>query len=139
MKPTLLLGICVYLSACGGSQASHAFQFQTSSITPAAVGKVATVAGPNGNTRLTVDVQHLAPPDRVSPGARVYVVWATELGGGATASNLGALRVDDALNGRLESVTPLHSFDLHITAEETPTVEKPTTVSVLSVRVTPKR
>ena len=106
---------------------------------PGRDGEVKTSAGPNGNTKLTVDVKHLAPPDRVSAGARVYVVWATELGAGAVANNLGALRVDAGLSGRLESVTPLRSFDLDITAEETPTVATPSAVSVLSVRITPRQ
>jgi hypothetical protein len=134
----LLIGVCLLLSACGARQPREPFRFDASAITPAAMGEVATSAGPNGNTKLTVDVKHLAPPDRVSPGARVYVVWATELGTGAVANNLGALRVDAGLNGRLESLTPLRSFDLDITAEETPTVATPSAVSVLSVRITPR-
>lgn len=133
----LFLCVCLSLAACGAKQ-SEPFRFGPSPVTPAAMGEVATSSGPNGNTKLTVDVRHLAPPDRISPGARVYVVWATDLRTGAVATNLGALRVDEALSGRLESVTPLRTFDLEITAEETPTVATPSAASVLKVRITPR-
>jgi hypothetical protein len=72
----------------------------------------------------------------VTAGARVYVVWATELQTGSPTRNLGALRVEDNLNGKLETLTPLRNFDVLITAEPQATVDVPG-APVLRVRVTP--
>jgi hypothetical protein len=135
----LSLALSLGLVACGSSAPpARSFPFEPSSVTPAAMGEVATTIEPNGNTKLTVNVQHLAPPDRVTPGATVYVVWVAPPEEGATATNLGALRVDADLRGKLEAVTPLRGFDLKITAEETPTVDEPHGTPVLSVRVPPR-
>lgn len=125
------------LMACGGA-GPKPFVFEPSSVTPAASGQVATATGPNGNTKLSVKVAHLAPPDRVAPGATVYVVWVTELEEGSAARSLGALQVDANLSGALESTTPLRSFDLSITAEATATVAGPSTSPVLKVRIIPQ-
>ncbi|HWU86016.1 MAG TPA: hypothetical protein VN253_02025 [Kofleriaceae bacterium] len=123
------------LAACSRTRPPKPFPFELSSITPAATGEVAVTAGPNGNTKLAIEVKHLAPPARVKQGAMVYVVWATELASQATAQNLGALRVDANLEGKLTTVTPLHNFDLHITPEPSPTVEVPSGPVVLKVRI----
>jgi hypothetical protein len=135
---TLLLGLGLVLAACGGKSRTASFPFEASSVTPAAMGEVVTGTDANGNTRVSVDVQHLAPADRVAPGATVYVVWVTDVAAGATAHNLGALRVDKDLRGKLEAATPLRTFDLTITAEPSPGGEAPSGLPVLKVRVTPR-
>jgi hypothetical protein len=135
---TSLVGLCAFgLLACGGS-APKPFRFGPSSTTPAAIGEVATAVGPNGNTKLTISVKHLAPPERVAPGATVYVVWASELERGSTPHNLGALRVDADLNGQLESTTPMRSFDVAITPEPTANVSSPGDTAVLTTRIVPR-
>lgn len=133
-----LLGLGLGLAACGSKPQTTSFPFEASSVTPAATGEVVTRSDDNGNTRLTVDVQHLAPPDRVAPGATVYVVWGTDVAAGSTARNLGALRVDKDLRGKLEATTPLRTFDLMITAEASPGIEAPSGPPVLKVRITPR-
>ena len=115
MRASAIFWGLLAFAACG-STAPKPYSFERSSITPAAVGEVAATAGPNGNTQLAITVRHLAPPANVTPGATVYVVWATELGAEPAPRNLGALRVDNNLNGRLETLTPLRSFDITITA-----------------------
>jgi hypothetical protein len=124
------------LTACGTR--SVRFPFEASSITPAATGEVVATPDRNGNTRLKIDVENLAPPDRVMPGATVYVVWATGLYPGAIPRNLGALRVDKDLRGTLQSATPLQSFDLTITAEELARAAEPGGTEVLHVRISPR-
>ena len=134
----LLLSLGFVLAACGGKPRTASFPFEASSVTPAAMGNVVTATDANGNTQLTIDVQHLAPADRVAPGATAYVVWATDVAAGSTAQNLGALRVDKDLRGKLEATTPLRTFDLAITAELSPGVNAPSGAPVLKVRVTPR-
>ena len=101
--------------------------------TPAAQGTVVAEAAENGNTRLTVEVKHLAPPERVAPGAKVYVVWAQPQGSGP--QNVGALRVGGDLTGRLVTITPFASFQVLVTAEEFPTATAPRGPTVLSAMV----
>lgn len=114
------------------------FVFGVSSVTPAATGSVRATVGANGNTVLKIAVQHLSPPDRVVPGATVYVVWARQLDSDSPPTSLGALRVDDQLAGRLDSLTVFRAFDLSITAEPMATVAQPTGKIVLDTRITPQ-
>ena len=131
------LGLFLGLAACGGH--ARPFALEASQAVPGAAGEVTTSTGPNGNTEVKIAVKHLAPPERVAAGATVYVVWASDVAAPATAHNLGALRVDSDLRGKLETVTPLRSFALQITPEASPTVEAPMNPPVLQVRVTPER
>jgi hypothetical protein len=101
---------------------------------PGAQGSVTTSSADNNNTAIVVDVKHLASPERVRPGATTYVVWARATGRD-TYQNLGGLRVDSDLHGVLRTVTSLRSFDVIVTAEESPTVTIPTNKRVLSATI----
>ena len=98
---------------------------------PAAQGKVSLHRTKNGNVEIKLFVKHLAPPGRITPGATVFVVWARGLAQWAEAQNLGALKVDKNLNGKLRAVTAMPSFDLFITCEQTQTVTRPATPELL--------
>jgi hypothetical protein len=104
-----------------------------SSEIPAAQGKVRLSRTKNGNVEIKLSVKHLAPPGRITPGADVFVVWARGLAPGAEAQNLGALKVDKNLNGKITAATAMSSFDLFITCEQTQTATVPATLELLSV------
>lgn len=116
----MLLGAAtLFLAACAGPHA-----LTTSPAIPAAKGEIKVDdAGPN--TSIRVEVEHLAAPERVQPGATTYVVWAQQIGTGAQPQSLGALALNPDLTGRLETVTALRNFELYITAEPAPTVTAP--------------
>lgn len=103
--------------------------------TTAAQGQVTAKAGPNNNTQLEVRVKHLASPQKVMPGATVYVVWVRGTNESDRPQNVGALRLDSDLQGSLDTTTPLRSFDLLITAESGPTVVEPVSGTVLIGRI----
>lgn len=134
MKPRLVhsLALALVLGACGGG-GSRTLSLVNSPQTPAAQGTVTARFDENGNTRLALEVKHLAPPERVWPSARVSVVWVQAPDG--TVHNVGALKVGDNLTGRLETVTPLQDFDLFVTVEELPAVTYPKGPRVLSALV----
>lgn len=92
----------------------------------------------NGNTKIDLVVEHLAAPGRVNPHATVYVVWASGNEAGAQPQNLGALKVDDNLEGSISAVTPLRSFDLYITAEPSQMSTTPTGKTLLYTTVAMK-
>lgn len=118
----------------GCSSDSHV-RLQGGSQVPAAQGDIKLSTGPNANTRIELSVQHLAPPDRVAAGAMVYVVWARPFQQGAMPQNLGALQVNDKLEGTLATVTPLRNFELLITAEQAATVQQPSGSPILSAPI----
>lgn len=97
---------------------------------PAAQSSVKYSATKNDNTRIVLTVKHLAQPEKLIPPASVYVVWTRDTRDGST-QNIGALKVDKDLNGELDAETPLHSFDLFITAEASGQVQQSTGPSLL--------
>lgn len=121
------------LLALGGC-ATARVPLGSSSDIPAAEGTVMTSMTKNNNTAVDVRVKHLAPPNKVEPGATTYVVWARPEGTGEVL-NLGALKVDDNLTGQLKTVTPYTGFELFITAEPTAQASSPQGDELLSAVV----
>lgn len=127
----LLLVSTLAVSGCGSSK----LMLQRSERIPAAGGTVRVTKGPNDNTRLDIRVDHLAPPERLQPGATLFVVWARPLDSGSPAQNLGALVLDGDLKGKLETVTSWRDFDLLITAESTAVGDRPTSEALLTAQI----
>lgn len=134
MKSLLRSGIAVLGLASCYSQPKPFVRMAGSSDVPAAEGKVTATAGDNMNTNLEVNVDHLAPPERVRQGATTYVVWARARGAN-DYQNVGALLVDNNLHGHLKTVTALQDFDVMITVEQSPTVQEPSSKRVLSAQI----
>jgi hypothetical protein len=133
----------VYLSACSqlhlGSKPPTA-ALQASPKVPAAEGTVSVQDGDNGNYKVALNVKHMAPPDKVATGASSYVVWLRPLASdnqnqAQTAQNMGALTVNNDLEGNLTTVTPYRQFDLFVTAEPAPNSTAPTGEQLLSTTV----
>ncbi len=100
----------------------------------AAQGLIKASPTANDNTSLDITVQHLAQPNRVESGATTYVVWVRPQGS-EMAQNLGALKVDGNLSGRLKTITPYENFEVFITAEPTAAVSRPRGDQLLSAVV----
>jgi hypothetical protein len=98
---------------------------------PAAEGKAQLHKNKNGNVQIKLTIKHLAPPERIIPGANVFMVWVRGLAPDAQAQNLGALRVDKNLNAKMTAITALPSFDLFITCEPSQTATVPGTPELL--------
>jgi hypothetical protein len=132
---TFVLSVAVAASLAACATSSGRTPLINAPNTPAAEGTIATSAEQNGNLQLEVSVKHVAPPERVSPGATAFVVWVQPRGG--PPQNVGALQVDKDLNGHLRATTPFWSFDVFVTAEALPTVTAPTGPRTLSGSVAP--
>ena len=104
-----------------------------SSSSPAAQGTVKTSVADNGNTALSVRVKHLAPPSRMASDATVYVVWIQP--GEAAIQNVGAMSLNDDLEGRLDTVTPHHRFTVSVTPEPGAQGAQPTNAAVFTSSV----
>jgi hypothetical protein len=123
----LLLLLLSATATCAGTL----YTLGSSTEIPAAQGDVRLRHTRNGNTEIKLDVKHLAPPGRITPGADVFVVWVRGLAKGSEAQNLGALRVDKNLNAKMTAATPLQSFDLFITCETSQTATYPALMELL--------
>ena len=133
----LLLCLLLTGSAATG-RAAGTLMLGSSPQIPAAQGKVRLHNTNNGNVEIKLSVRHLALPSRISPGAEVFVVWARGLAPGTEAQNLGALKVDKNLNGKLTAVTPMSAFDLFITCEQSQTAAFPATPELLPLHYSTK-
>lgn len=92
------------------------YPLTASTTVPAANGEMNVGKDKNGNTNLELKVKHLAKPDRLSPPKATYTVWLKGPGGENTPA--GQLIVNGKLEGSFKTVTPLHTFDVLITAED---------------------
>jgi hypothetical protein len=131
--PAVWLLAAVFLAGCATT-----VRLTNGPMVPAAQGEVTVTEGENGNTKLALKVQHLALPEKVDAAATVYVVWVMANLEGSAPQNVGALVVDQALTGTLETITPLKQFELTITPEPTATVTAPSGPKVFSASIVAK-
>ncbi len=103
-------------------------------VAPAAQGVVSTQQDENGNTQMSISVKHLAKPSLISPMASSYVVWIKP-SGARSFQNVGALRVNQDLEGTYQTSVPYQNFDLIVTPERSPMAQSPTGVTVLQKSV----
>jgi hypothetical protein len=122
------------LGSCSSMPGMHeqTWTMATTDKIPSAVGKVKVKEEKDGNTRVKVEVSHLAQPDDVF-NATTYVVWLKPRAG--IAQNVGVLNVDKKLNGSLETRTPFKDFTVLVTAERQPNATMPTGQSVMDTKV----
>ncbi|MGH9588798.1 MAG: hypothetical protein ACRD25_00285 [Terracidiphilus sp.] len=100
---------------------------------PAAHGTVAVKTGRNGNIEVAITTKALAQASALTPPAETYVVWFQPPD--QSPKNMGALRVDNNLNGKLETVAPYRHFKVFITAEKQRNVASPHGTKVLTAEV----
>lgn len=109
-----VLALLVTLAACGPS--TETVKVVGTPASPATDGTVTVVPRPSfGNAELKIELTHVTPAERLSPAARVFVVWARR---GTSAENLGTLDYDaDSRGARFEGSVVSGPFDLLVTAE----------------------
>ena len=128
------LGALLALLVAGSmttANAARPFPLGSSPEIPAARGEVRLQTTRNGNVQIKLRVENPAPAGRIIPGAEVFVLWARGLAAGSEAQNLGALKVDGNLNGRITAITPMPTFDLFITCEQSQTAIVPARLQLL--------
>lgn len=96
---------------------------------PAAEGKISTDNDRNGNTGVEIEVKHMATPQSLTPAKTTYLVWVQARG--KDPELLGALRVNQNLEGSLKTSTPYKTFDVFITAEDSMKPDAPGSMVIL--------
>ncbi len=103
-------------------------------IAPAAQGNVTTQQDENGNTQVSVSVKHMAKPNLMAANASAYVVWIKPVGQ-KSFQNVGALRVNNELEGTYQTSVPYQNFELIITPERSSMAQSPSGKTVLKKNV----
>ena len=135
-----ILGGSMALGACGTMMHTQTWTMDTSASVPAAEGKVKVANEKNGNTKVKLEVSHLAPPalaaaDTTTPATEAtYVVWIRPPTG--APQNVGVLDVGKDRKGKLETTTPFKEFTVSVTLERNPAVTVPRGERVLDKRIT---
>lgn len=120
----VLLFATVVLPSCGTTK----YNFSTSSVVPAAEGKVKVKKDGNSNYKISLDVMRLAEPQRLSPSKAMYIVWMeTEQNG---RKNIGQLKTSSGflsktLKSSLSTVTAFKPTGFFITAEDDANIQYP--------------
>jgi hypothetical protein len=117
----------------GGNKGEQTWTMRSIDKAPAAQGKVEVASAKDGNHDVKVEVKHMAPPDKIFEGSTAYVVWLKAENG--SFQNVGTLKVDKDLNGKLETRTPFRTFDVLVTAEKESTVNTPSEHHVMNAKV----
>jgi hypothetical protein len=110
LKSVVLIAAGV-LGACATATA-----LAPTSANPASEGSVHARAGPNGNTKLDVRLDHLPYPQALDPSFTTYVVWLKAEPSGSFV-NMGQVAINEEREGRLETITPHRHFIVVVTAE----------------------
>ena len=116
----LLVAITFLLTTAAWSRED---KLVSTGLAPAAQGKVITSTDRNGNTEVEVQVKHVANPHSLTPPRESYIVWVQPRG--MQPQMLGALRINEDLQGSLKATTTYKDFDVLITAEDNMKPETP--------------
>lgn len=100
-----------------------------SSQVPAATGTLSYEHDRNGNIKFTVATKNLAAPSQLTPAKNTYIVWIEPRG--QQPQNAGVLTVNNNLQGSFSGTTPYKTFNVVVTAEDSPTVTQPTGPEIL--------
>lgn len=125
-KFALLIAIAIVLTTVAWSRED---KLTNTGLTPAAEGKVVTSTDRNGNTEVEVQVKHVARPQALTPPRQSYLVWVQPRG--TQPQLLGALRVNEDLEGSLKATTTYKDFDVLVTAEDNLKAETPSSTVIL--------
>ena len=105
--------------------------FLSSSVVPAATGKVQVKRDKNTNYVINVSVQNLAPADRLKPPQRAYISWMESAGN--SVKKLGLLEPSSKnLDASLTATAVASPDRVFITAENSPETQYPGGTEVLT-------
>ena len=125
---TVALALGLALAGCGGATT---YTLRPVERTSGAVGTLKTEKSDNQNVKLDLQVRHMPEPSAIDPAYKTYVVWLRPAGS-QDWKNMGALRINEGREGRLQAVTPHPSFDVQVTAEPESTVSLPSNAVILT-------
>lgn len=123
------------LSGCNKQK----YDVETTSPANAGQAQIVLSVDKTGNGKVTLALEHLAPPKRIDSSLKVYVVWGTA--DGKDPYKIGILDYNEKKrSGSLDATFSDDRLTLMVTLEEDPKVSAPTGTRVLEqVVVAPKK
>lgn len=113
-SPALVLLSCLLAAPLAGC--ASRYKVDAEAPTFAAQAKIKIKLNKTDNRDLSVVVDHLAPPSRIDPSLRSYVVWIAVPGHGVTKA--GSLDYNERRRrGKLSATTPHPKFEVIISLE----------------------
>jgi len=128
MKSSVLI-VATFVLTLGAAGCANRTALVGTPMVPAAVGDVKLSNDGNNNTKVKLEVKHLAPASSLSPPRSAYVVW-TRTGNG-NPEKQGVLQIGDNREGKIEFITPAQDFEVVVTAEDSPDVRYPSSTIAL--------
>lgn len=122
LRTLLISSIAVLLFSIAASAGE--IPLVANSMVPAATGKLSYEHDRNGNIKIAIQTKNLAAPDQLTPAKNAYVVWIEPRD--KQPERAGVLMINNKLQGSFRTTTPYKTFDVVITAEDSPTVSEPT-------------
>lgn len=127
--PAFLFAL-VMLASCSTKR----YNFSTSSVVPAAEGRIKVKMDGNSNYKIDLNISGLADANRLSPSKKMYIVWMETENG---RKNIGQLNTSTglfskALKSSLNTVTPYKPTGFFITAEDDANIQYPGDFVVLT-------
>lgn len=124
----LPLALALFVGSCTPSM-----NFLSSSIVPAASGRVQVKHDKNENYLIRINVRNLAPADRLSPPQRTYIAWMES--GRNSIKKLGLLEPrSKALEASLTTTSVEPPDRIFVTAESSPDTQYPDGTEVLATK-----
>lgn len=120
--------IVIFGSSCMEQKAI----FLTSSVVPAAEGRVVIKEDKNNNYLITMTISNLAEVERLKQSKSTYVVWMEMKNG--SYRNLGQIVSSDKLDASFETVSTTKPVRIFITAENSANISYPGSLVVLETR-----
>ena len=137
LSPAILRLLIIAFTCFSMASCAKKIVFQTSSVVPAATGKVKIKKDDNKNYSIDIKLENLAAANRLSPPRNLYVVWvSTEESGvkniGQIAPSTGFL--SGKVKASLRAVTPFKPTRIFITAEDNKDILYPGSHEILTTR-----
>lgn len=137
LSPAILRMLIVAFTCFSMASCAKKIIFQTSTVVPAATGKVKIKKDDNKNYSIDIKLENLAPANRLSPPRNLYVVWVSTQENGV--KNIGQIAPSSSfLSGKvkasLKSVSPFKPTRIFITAEDNKDNLYPGNQEVLTTR-----
>ena len=119
-----------YFSSC-----ARKVNFQTSSVVPAAQGKIKVKKDGNNNYGIKMSISNLAEPERLQPPKKTYVVWMETADNGT--KNIGQINsstgfLSSKLKASFETVSSFNPIKIFITGEDDAAIQYPGMQVILS-------
>ncbi len=108
---------------------------QPGTLVPGAQGVAKLGRDDNGNTVISVEAKHLAPPSHLTPPKNYYVVWIQPRD--QQPQIAGVMTVDPKKEeAAFKTPTAFKNFDVTVTAEDNPRPDSPSGPQILKGTIT---